>query len=920
MSKDTQPVAFSANAPHNAAFIVYMNGIEVPVKSVTMRYGVWQIPEMQIEMVADPILTRMGAEDRIQVVVFDLDDTAPDPSVKPEFRLFGEGEVTGWGYQNTTGGRSITFTVVNQIAIFTQLFVQFITNVDDMLAYETFGGAGATTPSNYTSELIFPYSLFKKGLLVPVGKNAPSKNAAGQDPDSINRPFDFLYNLIRCLMGPVPADQRAVPAANFFTRWARLTNIVNRFVGSPVFDEPNILEANPNINIFPILKALQTTSAVDVITKNLIPQVQNSGSFYDMLKLVYQTVFMELAMIPGMPLVTVDLASSIVLPTDFTKHTLVSSSEIDGFVEPAQAPNPLKPDRIQNYFPKPQFLFGLPPSCNVFFPSQVTMLQYGENYATQPTRLYFNDEVIPKALSQQNDGLGDAMMNALSMAYPPEADAANKSRAINPKSTGKNFLLFPEEFYKGPVMDRRTVPTWLYFLRQNEETKKKDPKQVQTPEAGTDAQENLYEKLKIGSPDVYKLYIEYEFFRERFSRRTGSVTMTWNPYVVPGFPMAVFDNRATRVDLFAYVTTVQQHMTHRSRSTTVSFSYGRTIQEMFDLMSNDFADGAPAYGVGPLEPVREIRQAIQSFDRAELYYQKLFYGNQKLYNKDASFDWRKVIAYAPLVAGQEPTPIFIDGGDEAKLADFAAAGEVLPTFQKGLDAAKLKFAELSIQKIAVDATIAKFLASIMTIDILALKQSQEEAARLQQQIKIVETAIAALQTKVSAAAAIVNDTTLQTQSEVIHNLVGDRELVPTQDGQKYFESYDEATRFNWRPRCTLDEYIIFHNSFGEGEIPAFKHPQSVGVRYFERIRQFTALTADTVLPAGADGLNADVKPNPEAANQSAPQPVTGTTTTPASTVSVVPGLPRSFPQTRADWDSLLVAYRNNVYHTKVPRT
>ena len=63
---------------------VYINGIEVPAKSVSLRYGVWQIPEMQIDMVADPVITRLGAEDRVQVAVFYLDDTDVVPEVGPE--------------------------------------------------------------------------------------------------------------------------------------------------------------------------------------------------------------------------------------------------------------------------------------------------------------------------------------------------------------------------------------------------------------------------------------------------------------------------------------------------------------------------------------------------------------------------------------------------------------------------------------------------------------------------------------------------------------------------------------------------------------------------------------------------------------------------------------------------------------------
>lgn len=937
----TTPVAFSGNDAHNANYIVYMNGIEVPTKSVSQRYGVWQIPEMSIEMVADPVLTRLGAEDRIQVAVFDLDDVIPSNSKEtPQFRLFGEGEITGWGYTNTHHERSITFTAVNQFAIFTQLFVQFVTNVDDMLGYYTRPGKDVTVGANVTSELIFPYSLFTKGLVPPRDTHAPSTNASTQNPDQINRPFDFLYNVVRCLTSQVP--ERAVPAANFFSRWARLTNFINRFAGSPVFDEPNISAANPNTNIFPILKALQTTSAVDVITTNLIPQIQNSGSFYDMIQLVYQMVFMEVAMIPTMPLVTVDLATSIVETTDFAQHRVVYGAEIGGVENPttqtsvpvqksvqldkavpAEQPNPLKPKRIQNYFPKPQFLFGLPPTCNVFFPSQVKMLQYQENYATQPTRLYFNDEVLNRVMKQQNDGLGESMMNALSTAYPPEADAANKARVRNnPKSTGKNFLLFPEEFYKGPVMDRRPIPTWLYFLRQNEQTKKNKTdgaSQTTTPTEPPAAQQDLFDQLRQNNPDVYQLYAGYEYFRERFAQRSGSVTLTWNAYPVPGFPMAVFDQRATRVDLFAYITTVQQAMTHRSRQTTVSFTYARTVQEMFGIMAQTFAEGSPAYGAGPREPVRDIRQVIQSFTDAEAYYQKLFFGNQRLYNKDAAFDWRKIIAYAPVVSGDEPENIFVEGGNEAAWQRYNDAQELLVKLLPQINDAQQKLNTALQEQSEAQRGVDTLQGSSSTVDTTALKAAQDALTTATQQVNQYTTTLTALENQYNAALAVVHDTNTAAIA-VSHNLVDDREIVPTRDAEKYFDNEKDAIQYNWRPRCTLDEYIIFYNSAGEGEIPAFNHPRSLGAHYYERIRRLTVLTPDTKLPAGADGLNANVVPNPDAATQSAPAPGTGTTTTPPSTKPVVPGLGADFPQSRADWNTILEAYRNNVYNTKVPRT
>jgi hypothetical protein len=1165
---------YAASQPRQAVFVAYINGIEVPAKSATIRYGVWQMPEMQLEMVADPILVRLGSEDRVQVQVFYLDDCDVDPSVQPEFRLFGEGEITGWGYRNTASGRSIVFTVVNQIAVFTQLFVQFMTTLDDMIAHSTHPG-DVSGFHNASSQLVYPYALFNQGLLPAQGSSAPTR---------ITRPFDYLYNAVRGMMASnVPEQSRTVPAANFFTRWARLNNFHNRFAASPFFDE-----VTDNANIFPILKALQTVSAVDVIVKDLLPNLQNAGSIWDMIQLVYSTMLMEVAMIPGMPLVTVDLASSLVQPTDFAEHRLIFDPARVGNQAwiPALSPDSRKkkPKRMQNYFPKPQMLFSVPPACNVLFPSQVLSIAYEENYATQPTRLYFNDEVLTTVLKIPKTGVGQAIPNALSIAWPLQADALAQARDTkNPKFNGKNFLLYPEEFFKGPVMDRRTIPPWLFFLKQSEnkaqagttptpqrvsdnpssqnqapppprtnnvpppkpqqptpagtmvtqshngrvgpdgvrvylaETEalrtkvenacrgtrvpsefalcwinmesggnrwstdgdqakgyfqllpeecarlrtKSFPKGVKpsdivnTPnlEVATDTailcgveyilskrtiadqlaasvglswseadmwrltkfrghnlpayaaqilpqvktalghapvswEEFYNEAIKTATSlqkralnnatatgvllgasgtmtsasdpvpftagaarqapsapanvattrtdppaptptapqidpstiaavnavaqDVYHLYAKFEYFRERYAKRNGSATIVWNPYVVPGFPGVLFDQRASRVDLIVYITTVQHRMSNEGqRGTTLSFLYGRQFQEMFKLMSDEFAlSDAVARGSAPEEPIRDVSKISQSFIQAESYYRRLFYGAQQLFGKDAAFDFRKIVGMAPLVPGAAPDLIFVDGPDVASQDAGVTAAQTIKDLTPLRDAAsatlldiqsRLSTALRGLQTHKVEDVPEPFniFSTVAENDILD-KQAEVTALLKQQSEKQAE--VASLTARINAALSTLQGVESATSfTRVEHNLdeAATRPLVPLPAAEQFFESRDAAMRYNWRPICTLDEYVVFYDSAAEGSIPPFGHPRSVGARFFERIRTLTPPTLGEdgqplPPPPGADGL--------------------GTTTS-------VPGLTsENFPQTRSNWDDVLIAYRNNVINVKAPRT
>lgn len=1160
---------YASSRPRAAAFIVYVNGVETPAKSVSLRFGVWQIPEMQIDMVADPVLARLGNEDRVQVAVFYLDDVEVSPEVAPQYRLFGEGEITGWGYRNTSGGRMISFTVVGQIAVLTQLFVQFLTTLDDMVGHAT-GPADVTGFANPTDQLVYPFSLFVQGVI-------PGK---GQDASTITRPFDFLYNVVRNMIGAqIPETQRTIPAANFFARWSRMTNFHNRFAASPFFDE--IVD---NANVFPVLRALQNVSAVEVIAKNLLPNIQNAGSLWDMIQLVFQTMLMEVVMLPSMPLVTVDLASSLVQPTNFAEHKLVDS--FGTWVSSIRADSrKTQPKRIPSYFAKPQMLFSVPPACNAIFPSQVKTLAYQENYATQPTRLYFNDETMTRILKIPASGLADTIHNALSTGFPFEADLGNKLHDKFPRFNGKNFLLYPEEFFKGPVMDRRDVPPWLYFLGQsqfaqgNPTAKTADgavaapptPAQTGTPAAPTapppvsgtvmvtkgrvgqmtpsgqrvystrvetlrpravkaqansgvpvdlllawvsqesdgeltvvtglnergyfqimgphmesgvakplnkveagiilglttadtgvdhldprarltyDADfsfqqgvrlvqayrkeankvaaqlglnwtegdlwrvaklyhnafgippvligrakatlgrapiswEEMYNTIKNGltsfesnvlqnatavggavagasgqmvtqsdpratpspatrpafvssdasstvlpppvvtgpSPitpamlddiqrtnlSVYQLYAKYEYFRERYAKRSGSAQISWNPYVVPGFPAAIFDQRASRVDIVCYVTTVQQYMSHEGqRSTTLSFLYGRQFQEMFDLLRQEFDGGETAAGFSPAEPVRDVRKIVQSFEQAETYYQRMFYGAQRLYDKDAAFDFRKIIGYASPTDSGAPEPIFIDGPDEATQDTLVSASSTA----QGLVTARETANQQMQQITARIATLYNEISNLMDISqdqldsinadkpfyeppfvpAISIQERQTEVTTLTKQRDTLQAQIASLDQRInSAVTTIQGSQNTSGLRQVRHNLDGSRELVPLPSASALFESYDAAMRFNWRPICTLDEYVIFYDAAGEGAIPAFGHPQSTGARYFDRIRRMTPPAEDFVPPTP---------------NVGDPAAVAGLTN-------------ENFPQIRSDWDRALLAYRQNVLSVKAPRT
>jgi hypothetical protein len=558
----------------------------------------------------------LGNEDRLEVVVFYL-DTLQNPD-EPTWKLLFEGDIVGWSYTSSARGRQMSFNAIGDISIWTQLNYFFTNTVDavatSVLDPEVHAG-GIIQPGAF-----YPFSLFKKGLVVPPGREGE------ETPADITRPYELVYNIVKGMLSHnLPSQQRTLAAVNFFARWARKRNFLNRFAALPLIED----EADKTAGVFPIFQSAQAVQAVDAMKSSLATTIGSAGTIFDVLKEALGQVFFELAMIPTAPCLRVRLNDGTILgPSN---------------VEPTSPVNAaLEPVRVVNYFAKPQMVFGIPPTCNVIFPPMIASYSYSESFLSQPTRMYVNDQFISKGLSTTNAFVPPA----LTAAYPESAqvilrqhtgDPTDDSPAPNSLAHGKNLLVFPEEFFKGPIIRRTPVPAWFTHLMNTLRANKPDEN---TPE------ESEVLKQEVGRvQQLLELYAKYEYFRSRYERRGGAVNLAFNPYVLPGFPCVVFDHRASALDTVGYVTNVTQSLSNGSMSTAIQYSFGRTLQEMFDLLHYDIAQQGKVYGAAPLEPVPMIRDIIQDFDKAEQLYGSLLFGRLVPEGQTAAFDFRKVIGY-----------------------------------------------------------------------------------------------------------------------------------------------------------------------------------------------------------------------------------------------------------------------------------
>lgn len=300
---------YSTNPFYQGAWLCYINGIAVPIQGFSVTHGVWQIPTFTIDLVPDETLMRLGHEDLAQVALFYLDQWV-DPE-HPEWRLLADGEIVGWSYRQTPGGRSMSFRCTSHIRTLQQLYFFFMTNVEDIVAAED----PSLRASGFATEgLSYPYALFHKGLRL-TGAEATSLNSAGNNEataqaangDAIKAPFEFLYNVIRGVISKeVPDEKRSLPMMNFFARHIRTSRMHNRFVRQPLLEDAAVLAERRGV--FPIFEAARNEQALLAMQRHTASQLSNSGSVYSIVEQVLKLVYMELSMIPNPACVQVTLA------------------------------------------------------------------------------------------------------------------------------------------------------------------------------------------------------------------------------------------------------------------------------------------------------------------------------------------------------------------------------------------------------------------------------------------------------------------------------------------------------------------------------------------------------------------------------------------------------------------------------------
>lgn len=354
----------------------------------------------------------------------------------------------------------------------------------------------------------------------------------------------------------------------------------------------------------------------------------------------------------------------------------------------------------------------------------------------------------------------------------------------------------------------------------------------------------------------------------------------------------VFDSMAVRMHAVGYLQAVSHSGSASgqgaSLSTRVQLSYCRTFAEFVADVREDALRFAGRVTSAPAELISEIREVVQDEAQAEAFYSALLHGGRPTL-AGAAFRWTECMGYA----------------DGARSAPVEIVGDSVATVE-----ARLRASEAAPRATAADS------------DTPGAEQGQPTPATTSQ----------------SAAASGLSS---QGQSTVTTNLDPNREFAPRENVYSdAFASYDVAMRLCARPCCTLDEYVRFWH--GGKPVGTLQQTEQVGqVRY--DFAYNTQTVTDTVTErAGASGearvrvgqttrptagfydriFKLRVGPGTGADRLTPPSAEERGYTDPPSVAptAVTRGVPGDYPQTRADWDSVLDEYREKVRQRVRPST
>ena len=669
----------SSPVPQQAAFIVYVAGVHVPVSNVSVVFSYMSFPVLQFSLPADPLLIKLGEDDRVPVVVFFLDKwysgTDQRLGVTPTWRLLFDGDIMQWSFSKSAGSRSISFSAIASMSALNSMHLSYITGKGNEIlrniSKSSVEGLQDSIISTVRSLTFFTKGAFGTGVItrpidfvknlmlgVKIGGppheegDAASRVAALKNIDKELRTKSSSSIKSSDFVSIRKSAFKSVAASmEFFIKFNHRNKLDKRWIASDIEEiaiatsgsqntdgsDKVVTQKGPSGTIQKTLKNTFFTQTVKRITFDAIAsQFKNDsspeGSFWNLITQFYNKFWYNILLLPTAQLTYVSEEQDIPIGGVKIDASNISSA------------------RLGNCISVPKMTYALPPACNVITPAMTQSFTFSEDYSNQNTRTIVNGR---SGYATSPHGSSEAQSTeraSLRFGYPTDQNALLES-SNTLKQSPENILIYPEEYFKGPIVSRPQAPS--YFLTLEQKSKymhnnlANDKKKLTADALAGKKTKKVSEKhdvSKVSSSEwrqeMLYSFTKLHYLENKFNTRGGSLHLNFNPYLVPGLPFTMIDSSdEDQMHVMGLITSVSIEMSTSSASTSVSYTAGRTLKEVYEQVFTENTFGPEgglvdldtstskydSYSVAPIMPVKALADTLQVDDKAATYYKNLFY-------------------------------------------------------------------------------------------------------------------------------------------------------------------------------------------------------------------------------------------------------------------------------------------------------
>lgn len=297
-----------------------------------------------------------------------------------------------------------------------------------------------------------------------------------------------------------------------------------------------------------------------------------------------------------------------------TLHNLMMAIEYDMVFlsSPAEVPkDPLvatdnAPTYAVDVLVKPQMPHYYAPACNVILPYMVDSISVNQEESAVPTRITAVNDLTPGSTGQfgVNYRAPQSVREAIARGVAElGGDASTTYSTLGRTTAASQYKIGRYEQGRGIRHQQLQLPKWLAMIGEKEGIASPSSSEERPAEGTSEASEvekfrkawhfrhDPDQKMKQLNPwdvasevnNFQRLLFsaaEYRYTTEVAKARTGQVSMIFNPYIIPGYPMDIIDTTPTEPSFHAFCIQVNHTITSSSIGTSASFVSAMTYQEL----------------------------------------------------------------------------------------------------------------------------------------------------------------------------------------------------------------------------------------------------------------------------------------------------------------------------------------------------